>query len=76
MSGANPGFLVDGENRRIGKKINGVLVQGFLYENQLEPVAELYGDGSLKARFVRQHRGRCNSIHFWITPWLCHAAPG
>jgi YD repeat-containing protein len=49
---------VDGENRRIGKKVNGALVQGFLYENQLEPVAELYGDGSLKARFVyssKQH---------------------
>jgi hypothetical protein len=27
---------------------------GFLYENQLKPVAELYGDGSLKARFVHQ----------------------
>jgi RHS repeat-associated protein len=43
---------VDGENRRIGKKINGVLVQGFLYEDQLEPVAELDGNGNLVARFV------------------------
>jgi hypothetical protein len=32
---------MDGENRRIRKKVNGVLQQGFLYENQLEPVAEL-----------------------------------
>lgn len=45
-------YLVDGENRRIGKKVNGVLVQGFLYENQLEPVAELDGSGNLISRFV------------------------
>jgi len=32
--------------------INGSLVQGFLYENQLEPVAELDGSGNLVARFV------------------------
>jgi RHS repeat-associated protein len=43
---------VDGENRRIGEKVNGVLVQGFLYESQLEPVAELDGNGNLVARFV------------------------
>jgi hypothetical protein len=43
---------VDGENRRIGKKVNGALVQGFLYENQLEPVAELDGRGNLVAPFV------------------------
>ena len=45
-------YLVDRENRRIGKKVNGVLQQGFLYENQLEPVAELDGSGNLVARFV------------------------
>jgi RHS repeat-associated protein len=43
---------VDGENRRIGKKVNGVLVQGFLYQDQLEPVAELDGNGNVVARFV------------------------
>lgn len=36
----------------IGKTINGTLVQGFLYENQLEPVAELDGSGNLVSRFV------------------------
>ena len=28
-------YLVDGRNRRIGKKIDGVLVQGWLYADQL-----------------------------------------
>ena len=46
------GYVIDGENRRIGKMVNGSLVQGFLYENQLEPVAELDGSGNLVSRFV------------------------
>ncbi|MBM4258007.1 MAG: hypothetical protein FJ147_19205 [Deltaproteobacteria bacterium] len=51
-SGAQLGYVIDGENRRVGKTVNGSLVQGFLYENQLEPVAELDGSGTLVSRFV------------------------
>jgi RHS repeat-associated protein len=51
-SGTTISYVIDGENRRIGKTVNGNLVQGFLYENQLEPVAELDGAGNLIARFV------------------------
>ena len=29
-------YIIDGQNRRIGKKVNGTLVQGFLYQDQLE----------------------------------------
>ena len=25
-------YVIDGQNRRIGKKVNGLLVQGFLYQ--------------------------------------------
>ena len=32
--------------------INGVLTQGFLYQDQLNPIAELDGQGNLKARFI------------------------
>ncbi|MGH7164136.1 MAG: RHS repeat-associated core domain-containing protein [Nitrospiraceae bacterium] len=45
-------YLVDGQNRRIGKKLNGTLTQGFLYQNQLNPVAELDGAGNVVSRFV------------------------
>ncbi|MEK6589698.1 MAG: RHS repeat-associated core domain-containing protein, partial [Nitrospinota bacterium] len=45
-------YIVDGQNRRIGKKINGVFVQGFLYENQWRPAAELDGSGNVISRFV------------------------
>jgi len=50
--GTNIEYLIDGRNRRIGKKINGALVQGFLYQNQLNPVAELDGSGNVVSRFV------------------------
>jgi RHS repeat-associated protein len=44
--------MIDGQNRRIGKKVNGVLVEGFLYRDQLQPAAWLNPDGSTKATFV------------------------
>jgi len=45
-------YLVDGQNRRVGKKRNGALVKQWLYKDQLHPVAELDGSGNLMARFV------------------------
>lgn len=45
-------YLNDGQNRRIGKKLNGVLVQGFLWQDQLKPIAELDGSGNIVSRFV------------------------
>lgn len=45
-------YEIDGQNRRIGKRINGTLVQGFLYQDQFEPVAELDGANNIVARFV------------------------
>ena len=50
--GAVLDYLVDGQNRRIGKKVNGALVQGFLYQGQLAPIAELDGTGAVISRFV------------------------
>ena len=46
-------YVVDGQNRRIGKKVNGTLVQGFLYQNQLEPVAELDGAGNVPDYMIK-----------------------
>ncbi|MBI3200663.1 MAG: RHS domain-containing protein, partial [Myxococcales bacterium] len=45
-------YLVDGQDRRVGKKKNGVLERAWLYRNQLNPVAELGGAGNLVSRFV------------------------
>ncbi|MBL0122657.1 MAG: hypothetical protein IPP88_07950 [Betaproteobacteria bacterium] len=45
-------YLIDGVNRRIGKKVNGTLVQGFLYQGALRPVAELDGSNVVVSRFI------------------------
>jgi RHS repeat-associated protein len=46
------GYLVDGRNRRVGKLINRKLVQGFLYQDGLRPVAELNGANAVVSRFI------------------------
>jgi RHS repeat-associated protein len=45
-------YVIDGNNRRVGKKVNGTPVQGFLYGDGLEPVAELDAFGNIASRFV------------------------
>lgn len=45
-------YGVDGMNRRTAKYIDNVMVQGFLYQDELNPVAELNGAGAIRARFV------------------------
>ena len=45
-------YLIDGNSRRIGKKVNGTLVQGFLYQGSLRPIAELDGSNAVVSRFV------------------------
>jgi len=51
-NGIHIDYLIDGHNRRVGKKINGVLKQGFLYQSQLQPIAELDGANNIVSRFV------------------------
>lgn len=57
LPGKTIGYVVDGRNRRIGRKLNGTLVQGFLYDGQLEPVAELDGSGAVLSRFIYGSKG-------------------
>jgi RHS repeat-associated protein len=45
-------YVIDARNRRVGKKVNGILVQGWLYADQLRIVAELDGSGAVVSRFV------------------------
>jgi RHS repeat-associated protein len=55
-------YLIDGQNRRVGKKVCGTtinvscpvasLVEGFVYRSQFQPSAWLNGDGSVRATFV------------------------
>ncbi len=45
-------YLVDGQNRRIGKQVDGQLVQRWIYSGQLSPLAEVDGAGEIVAYFV------------------------
>jgi RHS repeat-associated protein len=45
-------YIIDGQNRRVGKKVNGALVESFVYEDQLKRVGWYDSNGALKAQFV------------------------
>ncbi|HJX51200.1 MAG TPA: RHS repeat-associated core domain-containing protein [Polyangia bacterium] len=45
-------YVIDAEDRRVAKKINGAVVKMWIYKNQLKPVAELDGTGNLLARYI------------------------
>jgi RHS repeat-associated protein len=45
-------YVVDGENRRVGKQVGGSLTTGFLYKDALNVVVQLDGSGNVVSRFV------------------------
>ena len=45
-------YLVDGQNHRIGKKVNNTLVQRFLYAGGLSPIAELDAGGAVTTQYI------------------------
>ena len=45
-------YIVDAKQRRIGKKVNGQLVQGWLYKDKLNPIAELNQNNEIITRFI------------------------
>lgn len=49
-------YVIDGMDRRIGKRINGSLVQGFLYQDTLQIAAELGPTDDVVSRFVYASR--------------------
>jgi RHS repeat-associated protein len=57
-------YVIDAQNRRIGRKVDGVLVQGWLYADQLRVIAELDGTGNVVSRFV--YGSRVNAPDYLI----------
>ena len=45
-------YLLDGGGRRIGRRVDGILRQGFLYRDRFQLVAELDSAGGMASRFV------------------------
>jgi len=60
-SGENIDYIVDGENRRVGKKVNGTVTGAFVYQDALKVVAQLDGGGNIVARFVFGSRSNVRS---------------
>lgn len=58
-------YIIDGRNRRVGKKVNGMLVQNLLYTDLLNPVAELDKAGNAVKRFV--YGTRTNTPDYVLT---------
>ena len=50
--GSQVEYVVDGQNRRVAKKIDGEVVQQWLWSGQLRIAAELDGSGSLVAQYI------------------------
>jgi RHS repeat-associated protein len=55
-SGDNIEYFTDSEGHRIGKKVNGTLVQAFLYRSGLSPIAELNSSNEIVNRFFYASR--------------------
>ncbi len=45
-------YVIDGQNRRVAKKVNGVYTEKFLYRDQLNPIAKLDADNNLIEQYV------------------------
>src|SRR5262249_49178134 len=51
-SGIQITYAVDGRNRRTGVSVNGTLVQGFLYGDGPQPLAQLDAHGAVVATYL------------------------
>ena len=51
-SGVEIEYVVDGHGRDVGKSVDGVPGQGFLYRDNINPIVELDGAGNILSRFV------------------------
>jgi YD repeat-containing protein len=73
-TGTQIAYVIDGQNRRVGKKVNGSLTQSFLYSGRLRPAAELDGAGNIVSRFIYGTRINLpdNMVRAGTTPGETH----
>jgi RHS repeat-associated protein len=69
-NGDNIEYLIDGQNRRIGKKLNGNIVKRWIYSGQLSPIAELDSTGNVVAQFVGGYMIKNGNTYQLITDHL------
>ena len=49
-------YVIDGQNRRVAKKVNGTITQRLIYSDALRPAATLDSSGNVDERFVYASR--------------------
>lgn len=62
-NGTTISYVVDGQNRRVARKVSGAVTSEYLYKDQLKVVAQLDGSGSLVSRFV--YGSRANAPDYY-----------
>ena len=50
-------YIIDGRNRRVAKLVDGVFIEGYLYQGQLNPVAKVDDTGNMIERYVYADKG-------------------
>jgi hypothetical protein len=63
-------YVIDGQNRRIAKKLNGRIVDRWIYSGQLSPVAQLDSAGNVLAQFVGSYMTAGGTTYQLITDHL------
>jgi len=63
-------YIIDGKNRRIGKKLNGQVVNKWIYSGQLSPIAELDSTDNIVSRFVGSYMIKNGVTYRLITDHL------
>ncbi|HEV8436362.1 MAG TPA: RHS repeat-associated core domain-containing protein [Thermoanaerobaculia bacterium] len=58
-------YVIDASNRRVGKKVNGSLVVGWIYSGPLRIVAETDGTGAVSKRFIYGSRPNVPDYMVW-----------
>ena len=49
-------YVIDGQNRRIARRVDGVIDRAWLYQDRSRPVAELDGAGNVVSRFIYEEK--------------------
>ncbi len=63
-------YVIDGQNRRLAKRLNGKIVDRWIYSGQLSPVAELDSSGNVISQFVGGYMIKGGNTYRLITDHL------
>src|SRR5206468_603006 len=63
-------YVIDGQNRRVARKLNGVVTNRWIYSGQLTPAAELDSTGNIASRFIGPYMIKGDTAYRIVTDHL------